>query len=68
MAIRYRVALSSEHLDHPVPTESSPSVWVYEVEAEGDDSAFDRAHDMWREQMGIRVGDGVPKFAIATRI
>jgi hypothetical protein len=64
----YRVAMSFDPLTDPAPDESGPGVWVYEIEAPGDDSAFAQAEDLWREAMHIRAGDGIPTHVVATRI
>jgi hypothetical protein len=68
MTNRYRVAMSFETLPSPPPSESSPGIWVYEVEAAGGDSAFAQAADLWREATHVGVGDGMPPHAVATRI
>jgi hypothetical protein len=64
----FRVALSFERLEAPAPYESTPEVWVYEIEATGGEAALSQAEQQWQEEHHVRPGDGSPSQAIVTPI
>jgi hypothetical protein len=65
----YSVALSEEPLASPAPRESTPGVWVYEIEAASSDIAYVKAERRWHDEMGLLVGSGsTPKKVVLTRV
>jgi hypothetical protein len=66
---KFRVALSAENeLRGPMPMESSPGIWVYEIEAPDIGAAFSHAEDQWREEHHVLPGDGPLRYGVAHRL
>jgi hypothetical protein len=66
---KFRAALSYENeLRGPVPKEPSPGIWVYEIEASGEEAALSQAEQQWQEEQHIRPGDGSPTYCVVARL
>jgi hypothetical protein len=65
----FRVAFSFENeLRDPAPKESSPGIWVYEIEATGREAALSAAEQRWRDELHIQVGDSPPHQTVVTSL
>jgi hypothetical protein len=64
---KFRVAFSFENeLRGPAPKESSPGIWVYEIEATAPEAALSEAEQRWRDELHIPEGDSPPHQTVVT--